>query len=113
LDEDFQHVRAAIAEERRQLAELQAAQQFRHSEFERERIQARQTAEQREAALERERKTLDDAAAKLHIREDDLARLREEWVGEKLEVEGVIRSLLAQLGQRAEAAASQPEQSAA
>jgi hypothetical protein len=112
LDEDFQHVRAAISDERRQLAELQAAQQFRHSELERERIQARQTAEQREAALERERKTLDDATARLHSREDELARLREEWVGEKLEVEEVLRNLLAQLSQQAEAAASEPQQPA-
>jgi hypothetical protein len=113
LDEDFEHVRSAIADERRQLAELQAAQQFRHSEFERERVQARQTAEQREAALEGARKTLDDTAAKLHVREDELARLREEWVGEKLEVEWVIRSLLSQLGQQTEATASKPESSAA
>lgn len=113
LDEDFQHVRATITEERRQLAELQAAQQFRYSEFEREREQARQMDGKREAALDRERKTLDDAAARLREREVELARLREEWIGEKMEVEEVLRGLLAQVGQQAEANASKPEQSAA
>ena len=112
LEEDFQQVRAAIAAERRQLAELQAAQQFRQAEFEREREEARHTAAERQAALEREHKTFEETAAKLRTREDELARLREEWVGEKLEVEEVIRGLLAQLGQRAEANASKPEQSA-
>ena len=112
LEEDFQQVRDAIAGERRQLAELQAAQQFRQAEFEREREAAGHATDERHAALERQRQSLADQDVKLRAREDELARLREEWIGEKLEVEEVIRSLLAQLGQQAEAKATKPEPAA-
>ena len=78
----------------------------------REREAAGHATDERHAALERQRQSLADQDVKLRAREDELARLREEWIGEKLEVEEVIRSLLAQLGQQAEAKATKPEPAA-
>ncbi len=102
LEGDWETTRATITEERRQLAEAQAAAQARRVELEREKLEARHAADELHSRFDRERKDLADEAAGLRAREDELARVRETWATEKLEVEQVIRGLLVQLGQQAE-----------
>jgi hypothetical protein len=102
LEGDWEATRATITEERRQLAESQAAAQVRRVELEREKLDARHAADEMQARFDRERKDLADEAAALRAREDALTRVRETWATEKLEVEQVIRGLLVQLGQQAE-----------
>ena len=112
LEDEWQQIRETISQERRELAELQAAHQARRSELERERETARQTADERQAAFDLQLKTIADQATELRTREADLSGLREEWIGEKLEVEEIIRGLLVQLGQQAEGSATAPAQPA-
>jgi hypothetical protein len=112
LEDDWQQIRETITKERRELAELQSAHQSRRIELEREREMSLQTAEERQAAFELQLKTIADQATELRTREAELAELREQWIGEKLEVEEIIRGLLVQLGQQAEGTATAPAQPA-
>jgi hypothetical protein len=112
LEGDWQQIRETITKERRELAELQAAHQARRIELERERETSRQTAEERQAAFDLQLKTIAEQATELRTREAELSGLREQWIGEKLEVEEIIRGLLVQLGQQAEGTAATPAQPA-
>jgi hypothetical protein len=102
LEDDWQQIRETIAEERRELAELQSTMQVRRNELEREKQEAHQAADERNAEFDRQRKAIADDQAALRIRKDELAASREKWLSEKLEVEQIIRGLLVQLGQQAE-----------
>lgn len=113
LEDDWQHTRATIAEERRELAAVQAAFESRRIELESERHEAREAADECHATLERAHQELALEAAELNTREEELAQVRERWISEKLEVEAIIRGLLVQLGQRAEAAIADAEQPSA
>jgi len=102
LEDDWQQIRETIAKERRELAELQSAMQALRNELEHEKQDARDAANERQAEFDRQRKAIADAETAIRIRENDLAAARENWIGEKIEVEEIIRGLLVQLGQQAD-----------
>ncbi|HUE13100.1 MAG TPA: hypothetical protein VMR25_02945, partial [Planctomycetaceae bacterium] len=110
LEDDWQQIRDAIGHERRELAELQAAVQAQRIELEREKLAARHAADERQASFDKLRKDLADEDSALRAREEELARVREQWLGEKLEVEAIIRGLLVQLGQQADGSIASPPQ---
>jgi hypothetical protein len=102
LQDDWRQARESLAAQRRELGELEAAIRERRAELEREKKEAAEAAHARQTALERHRKQLAEETAALHVREQELNELRERWANEKIEVEQIIRGLLAQLAQKAE-----------
>jgi len=103
LENDWQQIRQAIMKERRDLAELESSLQARRAELDRQRQEARQAADKEQAAFDAQRRALAEEQSAIRARESELAKSREAWIVEKLEVEEIIRGLLVQLGQQAEA----------
>jgi hypothetical protein len=58
-------------------------------------------AKERREEFERLGRALSEQGAALRKREEQVHALREQWLGEKIEVERIIRGLLIQLGQQA------------
>jgi hypothetical protein len=101
LQDDTQQARDTIERERKELVLLQASVQSLRHELAKESQDAAIAAKERREELEHQSRALSDNAAGLRTREEQLHALREQWIGEKIEVERIIRGLLIQLGQQA------------
>jgi hypothetical protein len=101
LEDDTQQSRETIERERKELGLLQSAVQSQRHELASEIQEAAIGAKERREEADRQSRALDESAAALRTREEQLHALREQWLTEKIEVERIIRGLLIQLGQQA------------
>jgi hypothetical protein len=101
MQDDTQQARDTIERERKELALLQASVQSQRHELANETQESAIAAKERREEFERQSRALSDNAATLRTREEQLHEQREQWIGEKIEVERIIRGLLIQLGPQA------------
>ncbi len=101
LQDDTQQARETIEREKRELALLQSSVQSQRHDLSRETEEAALAAKERREEFERRSRALTENATALRTREEQLHAQREQWIGEKIEVERIIRGLLIQLGQQA------------
>jgi hypothetical protein len=101
LQDDAQQARETIERERKELALMQSSVQSLRHELVKETQEAAVAAKERRGEFDRRNRTLSENAAALRTREEKSHELREQWIGEKIEVERIIRGLLIQLGQQA------------
>jgi len=101
LQDDSQQARETIERERKELALMQSSVQSLRHELVKETQEAAVAAKERREEFDRRNRTFSENAAALRTREEKSHELREQWIGEKIEVERIIRGLLIQLGQQA------------
>jgi hypothetical protein len=101
LQDDVQEARDTLERERKELALAQASVQSQRHELTKETQEAALAAKERREEFERRGRDLTETATDLRKREEQVHALREQWIGEKIEVERIIRGLLIQLGQQA------------
>ncbi len=100
IQDDTQQFRDTVERERKELALLQSSVQSLRHELAKETQEAAVAAKERREEFDRRSRTLSESATSLRTREEQLHELREQWIGEKIEVERIIRGLLIQLGQQ-------------
>jgi hypothetical protein len=101
LHDDLQQAREAIERERKELSLLQASVQSQRHELAKEMQESAVAAKERREEFDRRHRAHSENADALRTREEQVNALHERWLGEKIEVERIIRGLLIQLGQQA------------
>jgi hypothetical protein len=101
LQDNTLEARETIERDRKELALLQSSVQSLRHELAKETQEAAVAAKERREEFDLRSRTLSENATALRTREEQLHALREQWIGEKIEVERIIRGLLIQLGQQA------------
>jgi hypothetical protein len=100
LQDESQQARETLEREKKELALLQSSVQSQRHELAREAEEAAVAAKERREEAERRSRALSENATALRSREEQLHVQREQWIGEKIDVERIIRGLLIQLGQQ-------------
>jgi hypothetical protein len=96
----YQELHAGIAEQRRELLELQAQTDDQRMVFRDERQTLMHWLTQRDEQLRHEEERLRQQAEALAANEAAWQAARDQWLSEKLAAESLIRRLLAELGER-------------
>ncbi len=96
----YQELHAGLTAQRRELAERESRQEAEFTAFHAERQSLAEWFSERDAALRLETTRQREAARETATVEAGWQSAREHWLAEKLEAEGVIRRLLAELGER-------------
>jgi hypothetical protein len=100
LQDNTQQALETIEREKKELALLQSSIQSQRHELARETQEFGVAAKERREEFDRQSRALSENATSLRTREEQIHALREQWIGEKIEVERIIRGLLIQLGQQ-------------